>query len=423
MKSQSINTPVITPFNTSKWISFSLINFLVLAVAGLILRYKIVYFLPQINQKYLLHSHSHFAFVGWLALAFMVMMLSYLRTLPGVINYRKYHWTLWANTITAYGMLFTFVVQGYAKYSITFSTLSLFVSYVFIYQYWKDLNAIKASRSVSLWFKTGFVIWALSSCGAYSLAFLMARHIVNADLTFSAIYFYMHFQYNGWMLFIGFGLLFAFLNSDSSPQVQKVSKNMYAVLGLTVIPSYFLSIIGLHIPSYLYAIAVVSGILQLLAIVYILKLLKIIKSDPYKGFSPTTGYLWSVALFSFVLKTVLQGLSVLPYFSQSAIGFRPVVIGYLHLCFMGMISFFILGYFNEILAGEGRGLSKKGIAVLTAGIVLQELVLMGEGLESMRNQLLPHADVYLFAAAGIIVVGIAILVCGKEILTQKKRPS
>ena len=423
MKSQSINTPVVTTFNTSKWISFSVINFLVLALAGVLLRYKIVSFLPQINQKYLLHSHSHFAFVGWLALAFMVLMLSYLRTLPGVLNYRKYHWTLWANTITAYGMLFTFIIQGYAKYSITFSTLSLFVSYVFIYQYWKDLNTVKISPAISLWFKTGFVIWAFSSCGAYSLAFLMARHIVNADLTLSAIYFYMHFQYNGWMLFIGFGLLFAFLNSNNNSQLQKISKNIYAVLVLTVVPSYFLSIIGLHIPSSLYTIAVISGILQLLSIVYVLKLLAIIKSDPVRSFRSTTEYLWSVALFSFVLKTVLQGLSVLPYFSQSAIGFRPVVIGYLHLCFMGMISFFILGYFNEILAEKGKGLSKKGLIILTGGIVLQEMVLMGEGLRSMNNELLPHADMYLLVAAGLIVTGIAFLAFQKEVFTQKKRPS
>ena len=120
-------------FNSQRWIIISLINFFMVSVIGIILRYKISFPLPLIDQKFLLHGHSHFAFVGWVSLALMTLMVNYLTRSGIVTNYKKYHWVFLANTITAYGMLISFTVQGYALASITFSTLSIFVSYFFIF--------------------------------------------------------------------------------------------------------------------------------------------------------------------------------------------------------------------------------------------------------------------------------------------------
>src|SRR5690606_8509241 len=159
-------------FSTQLWTRIALINFCVTALAGVTLRYKINFPLPSINQKYLLHSHSHFAFVGWVTLALMALMVHYLVKNNLETNYKKYHIILAANCITAYGMLITFLFQGYDVYSITFSTLSIFVSYIFIYYYWLDLNKLKNVSHTNAWFKASLAIWAFSSLGAFSLAFL-----------------------------------------------------------------------------------------------------------------------------------------------------------------------------------------------------------------------------------------------------------
>jgi hypothetical protein len=61
-------------FKTRLWIRIALINFCIVALAGVTLRYKINFPLPFINQKYLLRAHSHFAFDGWVAVALMALM-------------------------------------------------------------------------------------------------------------------------------------------------------------------------------------------------------------------------------------------------------------------------------------------------------------------------------------------------------------
>ena len=123
-------------FNTRLWARIALINFFIVALAGIALRYKINFALPAVNQKYLLHAHSHFAFTGWAALALMTLMIHYLRRQgQTAINFKKYHWLLIVNCISAYGMLIFFFLQGYAFYSISFSTLSIFVSYFFAFYY------------------------------------------------------------------------------------------------------------------------------------------------------------------------------------------------------------------------------------------------------------------------------------------------
>ena len=125
-----------------RWIKIALFNLLIVASIGVVLRYKIAFSLPFIDQKHLLHGHSHFAFAGWISQAIMVLMVAYLATQKGETVYKRYRWLLYANLITAYGMLITFPIEGYGFYSIIFSTLSIFVSYFFALLYWKDLNTL-----------------------------------------------------------------------------------------------------------------------------------------------------------------------------------------------------------------------------------------------------------------------------------------
>ena len=62
-------------FNSKFWLKFSLINLLIVALIGLLMRYKIGFEFPFLDQKHLQHSHSHFAFVGWISHTLMVLMI------------------------------------------------------------------------------------------------------------------------------------------------------------------------------------------------------------------------------------------------------------------------------------------------------------------------------------------------------------
>ncbi len=395
-------------FNIKYWIKIALINLFVVAIAGIILRYKINFSLPFIDQKHLLHGHSHFAFVGWVSLSLMALMIYYLQKNEISVNYKKYKWVLLANTITAYGMLLTFIWQGYAFLSISFSTLSIFVSYVFIYIYWQDLNKIKSDAIIHVWFKTGLVIWAISSFGAFSLAYFMASHLKNQDLYFAAIYFFLHFQYNGWFIFICFGLLFAYIKQSDKLTFPTISKKIYLLLIITVMPTYFLSIIWLKIPSYLYWAGAIAGLIQLPIILYLIKLLKQFKVND-KNISTTTKTLWGLACLALFIKIILQSLSAIPYLAQFAFSYRPIVIGYLHLSFLGIITFFILGYINEFLRESHLHLNKLGVLLFVFGVVVQEIILMSQGLEVINQQAIPYASKLLFIIATLLGISLFLI--------------
>lgn len=392
-------------FNQIKWIRWSLFNLFVVALLGIALRYKINFSFPLVDQKYLLHGHSHFAFTGWVTLALMALMIKYLDRPNLNIDFRKYNWMLAATTVVAYGMLFTFIYQGYAFLSITFSTLSILISYLFIYYYWRDLNNIKEEASTVMWFKAALAQWFLSSLGVFTLAYLMASGNVVQEWYFASIYFFLHFQYNGWFLFACFGLIFSLLPL-SNPGSLKTNKRLFFILWITVIPTYLLSILWLAIPDYLYWMGVISGIVQLAAIFYLTKLYQLAKQHLIIPLSASTTYLWILVWLSFVLKLVLQTLSIVPYLGKYAFSFRPIVVGYLHLCFLCIISFFIIGFFNQVLEKHGRKLSLTGISLFIFGVLLQEIVLMVQGLAAFQVHILPNAGIFLFGVA--ILIGISL---------------
>lgn len=405
-------------FNSMKWIRIALINFFIVALAGVVLRYKINFPLPLINQKYLLHGHSHFAFAGWVSLALMALMVNYLLKSGQTTNCKKYHWLLMANTVTAYGMLITFIFQGYAALSIAFSTLSIFVSYFFIYYYWKDLRCIKDDQQITIWFKSALILLGVSSAGPFALAYLMASHTIIQDLYFSAIYFFLHFQYNGWFIFACLGLLFSLLKEKKQLNLLKISKNLFNILALTVVPTYLLSILGLQAPLYLFWIAAISAILQLGVLFYSYRLLQVIRDSSDTRLKKMTSYLWALAYASFCLKIILQSLSIIPYLSDFAFSLRPVIIGYLHLCFLGVISFFILGIFVEVLAKEGMQLSKSGLLIFILGVLSQEGILMVQAFDAIIFQTPFNTNIILFLSATVMATGLARIFLKKTFRNQ-----
>jgi len=146
-----------------------------------------------------------------------------------------------------------------------------------------------------------------------------------------------------------------------------------------------------------------------LVLFYFIKLLSHVKKNTSDKFTKTTSYLWIMASIAFMIKIVLQMLSVIPFLSHYAFGYRPVVIGYLHLSFLGIISFFMLGYINQILSEIQRYISKVGVLIFVTGVLIQEIILMCQGLEAINVEPLPYANIVLFYAAIIMGTGIILI--------------
>jgi hypothetical protein len=91
-----------------RWIYISFFNLLIVALLGVVMRYKIAFSLPFINQKNFLNAHSHFAFAGWISQALMFFIVLYIYQNSPFFSYKKYRLLLWLNLLTAYGMLCSF---------------------------------------------------------------------------------------------------------------------------------------------------------------------------------------------------------------------------------------------------------------------------------------------------------------------------
>jgi len=399
-------------FKTRNWIQISLVNFCVVVLAGVTMRYKINFSLPFVNQKYLMEGHSHFAFIGWVAVALMTLMVRYLIRNNVETNYRKYNWILAIDVIASYAMLISFVIGGYSFWSITFSNLTILISYFFIYFYWKDLNKVSEIGFSRSWLKAGLVLWALSSLGAFMLAYLMANRIMIQDLYFSAEYFFLHFQYNGWFLFVCFGVFFSYMQRLGLIRIRFLSRRLFLILAITIIPTYFLSILWLRLPPVLHWIGNISGVVQLLVLVYFFRILSVVKNNVVGKFNWSTKWLWTLASIAFILKIILQCLSVVPFLSHFAFGFRPVIIGYLHLSFVGIISLFILGYINEFIHRFRGHISGVGPIIFVTGFAVQEVILMLQGLEAMNIEPIKSANIILFYCAILMAAGLIWITIG-----------
>ncbi|MEO7769305.1 MAG: hypothetical protein ABIS01_17865, partial [Ferruginibacter sp.] len=384
--------------SVQRWITISFFNLLLVAALGVIMRYKIAFYLPFIQQKFALHSHSHFAFAGWVTQTLMVLLVHHLSR-NGEPCFEKYRWMLFANLFTAYGMLVSFFLEGYAFFSISFSTLSIFVSYFFAANYWKDLARMKERLVSHWWFKAALIFSVLSSIGAFGLAFMMANKIVHQNWYLASIYFFLHFQYNGWFFFAGMGLLVAVL--EKIGVAQKDLTRVFFLFCFAAVPAYFLSVLWLPLPLVVYCIIVTAVIAQLSGWVLMLKIFFKNKIPITAVFSKYGRTLLILSGIAFTIKLILQSGSVFPALSQLSYGFRPIIIGYLHLVLLGVTSIFIIGY---ILSFELIPINKKltaGVFIFIAGVIANEILLMVQGVAALNYNSLPFLNELLLLAAVI----------------------
>ncbi len=404
-------------FSLSRWLKITLINLLIVASLGVILRYKILYSLPCVDQKHLLHGHSHFAFAGWITQAIMVLLVHYLVKQQGDGIYRKYRWLLFANLFSAYGMLITFPIEGYGLCSIIFSTASIFVSYAFAFFYWRDLNKLSLKSAANAWFKAAVLFNAFSSLGAFALTIMMVAKVVHQKWYLAAEYFYLHFQYNGWFFFACMGLISSIVSTDARPVILK---RIFILFAAAVLPAYFLSTLWMPIPLWVYLLVIAAAIAQILGWIYMAGIIKKQSYTLNNTIPPVAKWLLIFSAIALSIKLLLQLGSTIPSLSDLAFGFRPIVIGYLHLVLLGIITLFILGYMFASKAIVNSKNSIAGAGIFAAGIIINEVFLMTQGVAALDYTNIPFINEALLIAAIIMFAGLLILVAAQKIKKENK---
>jgi len=122
-------------------------------------------------------------------------------------------------------------------------------------------------------------------------------------------------------------------------------------------------------------------------------------------------------LLALGIKLTLQMISVVPLLSTLTVGFRPIVIAYLHLVLLGVITIFLIGYFTAINPVHNKRFFK-GVTVFVTGIIVNEILLMIQGVTGLTYTNVPYINEMLFVAALIMFCGLFIL--NASLLTASK---
>jgi hypothetical protein len=362
-----------------------------------------IFSLPFIDFKNILHAHSHYAFSGWITLALLSMMVYQL--LPAQYAGRKiYQWLLGGLLANAVGMLLSFSLQGYGFFSILFSTLFIFITYVYACFFFKDFIRVNKSKTVRILTVSALVCLVISSCGPFTLAYLVASKSNNLVLYKNAIYTYLHLQYSGFFTLTVFALFVHRLGT-----ADKYTLWFSRLLVYSVVPSMFASYLWSY-PGQIVRIIAVAGSLLSIATIVLFFVSRRVAWPKSHGVKPLAYHLGVIAAACFTLKMILQALTIIPTVGALVFANRPVIIGFLHLVLLGFISVALLSYF--IQSGLLKDTKRTTIAVwvFICGVGFNELVLTTQGLGVMLMMSSSITLWLLFAAACCLLTGAALIV-------------
>ncbi len=354
-----------------KHLLISVIYFGIAAVLGVLLRsYPIFSF--GFNYRYVVHAHSHIALLGWVYIA-LTTLLHYCFVDIGAAG-KSYKRIFWGTQITLIGMLFTFPFQGYALFSIIFSTLFLIVSYIYTYHFWKNIDSkYKHSKSL-LCAKAALIYMAISSLGPWALGAIMSALGAQSVWYRLSIYLYLHFQYNGWMMLALVGLIVYAIEQHGQELPNKMFTRFFWTLNTGVVLTFFLSTLWTEPTLWLNILGGLGALAQFYAFALLWAL---IKNKARKLFFSKVQKLFLISVVILgCIKIMLQFITAFPYFAQMATNYLDLTIGYLHLTFLGVIS---LGLFLLMDYYQLFRISKKSFLWYFSGFVLTESLIFYKG--------------------------------------------
>jgi len=390
------------------WYKISFGYLFIIAWLGLYMRMIQAGWADGWSYNHLLHGHSHAAFTGWFyGILFLLIDRHFFddRTRPRTLKAQFI-----ATQVTLFLMMIAFLAQGYGIWSITLSSVFQILNYLFVFTVLRALKQHPAPRSLSVRLLR-LALWMLfvSTIGPWAVGIIKALGYGGTDWYRAAIYFYMHFQYNGWILSALLALFFAYVEKHYRYRADASGKRFFVLFAGSILPGYFLSLLGMFPEAWVYAVAGLSAVMQARAM---FELFHIVREHNLKRL------IWRqkpVQLFAImvvgglIIKILLQLLSVIPALSQTAFNNRPVIIAFIHLIMLGIFTPYILAHLTKINILRWQGsLSQLGQMSYFIGFVLTEFLLAGAIFDWWGPQWTEGVAVAtLFLTAGVTLMSFA----------------
>jgi len=379
----------------------ALVFLLITSVTGTVLRAYPFFPPPGIDYKHLLHAHSHTGFLGWVFNAFFALAL----WLWVPAARRGFFLGLFAFLQTAtIGMLLSFPFQGYGPVSIAFSSLHLIGSGVFVLALWREPGVDPAARP---WLRWGFVFLLLSGLGPLALGPLAALDLREHPAYNLSIYWYLHFQYNGWFVF--FPAALAVTRRARQISGWRPHRAALPLLVAGVLLTYAISALWATPPGIVNRLALSGSVLQLAGLCLLLSGCLRSADTPAVAGGITRLFI-GLATASLVLKCVAQLAAGIPALEPLA-NHRFIVIAFLHLVFLGVVLPALLAVAWERNWIADRRLTRASLAVLFSGVLLLLVALAAPVM--MPGRIIFHrlSEIFLLAAV-LKTLGIAGLLRG-----------
>lgn len=373
------------------------------AALGVLLRLQAVRPVVGLAYGHVLHAHSHVAFLGWIFNAFFALALRLFVPVPERGGYIR---LFLVTQIAVAGMLFTYPFTGYAAASISFSTLHMVCAGVWAWKLLRRNRAAPAARPF-LWIAFGCML--LSGLGPLALGPLAALDLRESPWYLLSIYFYLHFQYNGWFVFFLLAVLLQQLAAGGNNSLQPAARRTAGWLAAGTVLTLALSALWLAPPRWVYVAALAGGAALLMGSV---PLWHLARRATGLFRTPLTRLLAGTALAVLLVKHVLQFVAAWPGLALLAEQ-RFVVIGFLHLVFLGIVSPLLVAWGREAGWWRLTPAGRAGLGLLGIGFVVTQLGLFYPPLAGLAGAPpWPRLLETLLAGAIAMALGIAAMFPG-----------
>lgn len=216
----------------------------------------------------------------------------------------------------------------------------------------------------------------LSSIGPWALGVIMNTLGNTSHWYKNAIYFYLHFQANGWFIFCLLGFFMRFLEKHKIYVNNKTFILFYWLMVLSCCFTLFLSFLWIKPSPLIYVLAFLGAVIQIVALLKFQQILNLVKADVSKKTTPFIYRLLQFIYILFILKIVLQLLTSIPFFAELVSQIIDFVIGYLHLTFLGITSLSLFVFLKEFGLLK---LSNFWLRMYLTGFILSEILVFYKG--------------------------------------------
>ncbi|MCM4154725.1 hypothetical protein [Gramella sp. AN32] len=387
-----------------KHTNIALAYFLLVGLMGVFLRLFYIFPIPA-NYGFIVHAHSHVALLGWVYIALVTLIYKLYLSETG--KSRLYRRIIWFTNICIIGMLLSFPFQGYAFISIIFSTLFLIATYWLAWFIFKHIPKKYKKANSYVCIKASIWYMILSSIGPWAVGGVMAT-LGKASVWYKlSIYFYLHFQYNGWFILALIGILFYIMEQLSVKTDRKQFRSFFLLLNISIILSFFLSVLWTKPPVIFYILAAVGAIVQMLAFYYFFRILHDAWPVFKKKLSPRVLKLLKLSGLLLTVKILFQLLSALPYFANLALLYKDFVIGYLHWTFLGVVSLCLFAFLEHFKLVR---LNWQILILYLIGFIFSELLIFYRGMQLwLRWPSFAEYPVLLTIISALIPLAVGIL--------------